>query len=32
MSREHFVFFIIYLQHIYNIREEKKLKNSGYVK
>ena len=31
MNREHFVFFIMYLQHLHNLREEQKLKNSGYL-
>ena len=32
MNRGHFVFFIIYVQHLHNLREEEKLRNSGYKK
>ena len=31
MNRGHFVFFIIYVQHLHNLREEEKLRNSGYM-
>ena len=31
MNRGHSVFFIIYVQHLHNLREEKKLRNSGYM-
>ena len=31
MNRGHFVFFIIYVQHLLNLREEEKLRNSGYM-
>ena len=32
MKRGHFVFSIIYVQHLHNLREEEKLRNSGYKK
>ena len=31
MNRGHFVFFMIYVQHLHNLREEEKLRNSGYM-
>ena len=31
MNRGHFVFFIIYVHHLYNLREEEKLRNSVYM-
>ena len=31
MNRGHFIFFVIYVQHLHNLREEEKLWNSGYM-
>ena len=31
MNRGHFVFFIIYVQHLHDPREEEKLRNNGYM-
>ena len=31
MNRGDFVFFMIYVQHLHNLREEEELRNSGYM-